>query len=392
MVQPHDVPSVETNTQGPRHMAQETTHLHRLVELAKEPSSERRRELMREVTDLFLQDPTSYSSSENKYFGDIIAQVARDVETAMRVELADRLADVPSAPGDLVRELASGEIEVANPLLKRSEALSEEDLLAIVQNKSPEHALAVSRRDSVSENLSDALVDTGNAKVMVSLVENKGARISRSTMEKVVDKSESIPALQSPLVARADLPPDMMNEMFFFVSKALKEQILERNNDLDEAELEKALAATQAQVTQSFEQQVTQASRAAAKVVENLHRLKQLNERKMMEFLSNKEMDKFTFAFAKLGDLDLKTAQRILANPDCEAVAVVAKASGFDRSTFYSIVLKCGSQDAVKPDEVDALLRLYDKVPPETAQRTMRFWRVRQKVMEDDSGQGAAVA
>jgi len=371
-------------------MASENTNLHRLVELAKEPSSERRRDLMREVTDLFLEDPEGYSPTENSQFGEILAQVAKDVETVIRAELADKLADVPSAPGNLMKDLANDDaMEVANPVLQRSESLSEDDLLDIVKSKGHDHAMAVSRREDVSENLSDALVETGNADVLVSLVENKSAQISRTTMEKVVDRSESIPALQSPLLERSDLPPEMMNEMFFFVSKAIKEQIIEKNGQLDESVIADLIAASQQQVVASLEQQTAQADRKAAKTVESLFRLKQLNERKLMEYLDNGQMDFFTFAFAKLGELDVKTARRILAHPDCEAIAVVSKATGFDRSSFSKMVLKCGRTDTIFPEALNGLLRLYDSVPPEVAQRTMRFWRVRQKVIEDDASQVA---
>ena len=372
-------------------MASTNTNLHRLVELAKEPSSERRRDLMREVTDLFLEDPNGYSSTESNQFGEILAQVAKDVEVAVRAELADKLADVPAAPGNLMKDLATDDaMEVASPVLQRSECLSEDDLLDIVKSKGRDHAMAVSRREDVSENLSDALVETGDADVMVSLVENKSASISRATMEKVVDKAESVTALQSPLVARSDLPPEMMNEMFFFVSKTIKEQILQKNGQLDEADIAAAIAAGQQQIVASLEQQAAQADRKAARTIDSLFRLKQLNERKMMEYLTNGEMDYFTFAFAKLGDLDAKTARRILAHPDCEAIAVVSKAVGFDRSSFSSMVMKCGDTNTLSPDAVNGLIRLYDSVPPEVAQRTMRFWRVRQKVIEDDSGQAVA--
>ncbi len=367
-----------------------SNHLHHLVELAKEPSSERRRELMREVTDLFLDDPTGYSENENAYFGDILSQVAKDVETALQAELAERLADVPEAPGHLIRQLVDGEIEVADPLLKRSKALSEEDLLEIVRSKGSEHAMAVSQRDEVSEDLSEALVETGNNEVMVSLVENEGAKISRQTMEKVVDRSENIPALQKPLVNRADLPPDLMNDMFFQVSNALKEKILERNESIDPEMLEQALAASQARVTEAFEQKMSTEQRRASFFVDDLVRKKALTERVMVEFLNNKEREKFLYAFAKLTDLDPRTAGRILANPDYEAMAVASKAVGFDRSTFSTLILKTGVEETRQVHEADALIRLYDKVPPEVAQRTMRFWRVRQKVMEEHADDTAA--
>ena len=44
--------------------------------LAKEPSSEGRRKLLREVTDLFLEAPDSLNIKEVAQFGDIMGQMA----------------------------------------------------------------------------------------------------------------------------------------------------------------------------------------------------------------------------------------------------------------------------------------------------------------------------
>lgn len=268
-------------------------NLQRLVDLAKEPSSERRRELMREVTDIFLEDPGGYSDSENEAFGEVLAQVARDVETAMRAELATRLADVPEAPGNLINELARGEIEVAEPLLRQSKALSEEQLMSIVQGKGATHALAVSQRDDVSEDISEALVNTGDDKVLTALVQNDQARFNRTTLEKVVDRSEALPQIQERLVNRADLPPDLMNDMFFFVGKQLKERILERNSQLDPAMLEEALNASRARVSGSLGQKFSVEQRRAAAEVNAMARKKLLNERAMMEMVNNARADHF---------------------------------------------------------------------------------------------------
>ena len=47
-----------------------------LVDLASEPSSDRRRDLLREITNVFLDKTVSYNETENWYFGDILGKVA----------------------------------------------------------------------------------------------------------------------------------------------------------------------------------------------------------------------------------------------------------------------------------------------------------------------------
>jgi len=108
-------------------------NLERLVDLATETSSERRRDLLREVTDLFLTAPDSYSDRENTYFGEIMGTIAFDLEQQIREELAQKLSSEANAPHDLIRKLAHDEIEVARPVLEQSPVLDESDLIELAE-------------------------------------------------------------------------------------------------------------------------------------------------------------------------------------------------------------------------------------------------------------------
>src|SRR5271163_4807222 len=134
------------------------TKLQDLIDLAKEPSSEKRRALMREVTDLFFANP-DHRGGELTLFDDVLTQLAGEMEEAVRVELAVRLAPTPSPPFKLVRTLAAdAAIAVAQPILEQSPALSDEDLLAVANKQGQAHLKAISRRPIVSEAVTDAIV------------------------------------------------------------------------------------------------------------------------------------------------------------------------------------------------------------------------------------------
>ena len=179
-------------------------HLRDLIDLAKEPSSERRRELLRNVTDLFLEDPEIFSGPETEHFSNIMGTVARSLEANVRADLSRRLATVAEAPRDLVAQLANDEISVATPILENSLALSEDDLLEIIKECSNAHRSAVAGRSDVNETISEALVDHGDDDVVNVLIKNNDARIGRTTIEKVVDRAASNETLQGSLVDRLD--------------------------------------------------------------------------------------------------------------------------------------------------------------------------------------------
>lgn len=354
-------------------------HLSRLLDLAKEPSSERRRDLLREVTDLFLDAPQQYSESESDHFGAIMGRVAIDMELAVRKQLAERLASVPEAPRSLITQLASDEIDVANPVLSQSLVLKDADLIALAKIKGQDHLMAISKRPQVSEAVADAVVARADDTVLETLVSNVGAKFSRSAMETVVKRAETNERLQAPVAARKDLPPDLMNEMFFFVSTSLKRYIMERMKDVDERMIDQALRATKRSIAQSSG---GPAFVSAEQFIDQKIRNRELNEHLLVKLLREKRMPEFIAGFARITGLDIPTSKRILSDRSAEAAAIACKASQFDRSTFAAIVLLIDQGRPRSAQETNELLSMYDQVPADIAQRTMRFWKVRKQTSD----------
>ena len=358
-------------------MAYSTVRLQGLIDLAQEDSSDKRRELLEEVADLFLDDSNAMNDRETGLADDILTKVAHDVEMKVRKSLAERFASVDTVPPNLVRMLASDEIEVAAPILQESRALSDRDLMDIVRENGKDHMLAVTRREEISEAVSEALVESGDDDVIVNLVRNAGAQISRGSMENLVARSESNAVLQEPLVKRGDLPADLMHDMFWFVSSQLKEYIL-TEADMDESLVAEVIEETRASLTQEIDDYDAK-MRRGLRIVLRRERERKLNEDYMVQALRQGEREVFVAAFSRLAEIDLQTADRVLSNESPEAIAVACKASQFMLSTFSSIVLLSNEGKTRKGFEVAELLELYNKVPDSAAKRAMRFWRIRKK-------------
>ena len=112
-------------------MAAPANNFAMLLDLAKEGSSEKRRELLRQITDVFLSDPPERTDRESMLFDEIIGAVAADLETQVRVELAKKVAVSNVAVHRTARRLAMDVIEVARPVIENSKSLSEADLLEV---------------------------------------------------------------------------------------------------------------------------------------------------------------------------------------------------------------------------------------------------------------------
>lgn len=354
-------------------MSENLPNLATLVELAEEPSSDKRRELLRNVTDLFFDDPDEYSASEIDLFGDVMDTISSDLETEIRKDISERMADLPNPPMEFLNKLARDEIEVASPVITRSPALDDETLIDIAENQSQDHILAMTKRPEVSEHVSASIVEHGDDTVVASLLENEGAAINRPTMETVVERAATSEVLHSPIVNRSSTPPDLLNEMFFHVSSELKQEILAKNEELDESVIDAAIDESH----EKFAAAGDETKSPAEKYIDEAEEKRELNESFLVDLLRNRHLAEFLFGFARLTGIDVKTAKRVLQDKTAETLAIACKASRFDRATFSTFVLLTDVNQHRTPDQVNALMELYTQVSIEASQRTMRFWRVR---------------
>lgn len=345
-----------------------------LIELAKEPSSHRRRELLREVTDVFFLEKID-SPSQTAAFDDILQTLATQMEEAVRIELAERFATNGDAPPGLIRMLALDTPAVAHPVLEQSPILSEQDLLDVVRTRGQAHLRAVSSRADLSERVTDAIVETADDDTLDVLARNDKAVLSRAAHEILVDRATLNPVLQEAVVDRESLPADLLNEMYFVVEGRLREKILARNTRLDPKTLEQALATSRKRLA-------AQAGALPADYVEAEAYVRSLIERgaltptDLVKMLRDGDRTRFVLALSESTGVDFNTVRRVIDRQDLDALAILCKAADFDRALFMTFtVLLLNSRHAMgRTAEYGSL---YNTLTRETACRTLRFWRVR---------------
>jgi uncharacterized protein (DUF2336 family) len=349
-----------------------------LIDLAKEPSSHKRRALLREITDLFFVNP-DHQAGEMLLFDVVLDQLAGDMEEAVRAELAERMAGAANAPSQLVRGLAADpSIVVARPILEASNVLSDADLLALAGHQGQEHLKAISRRPKVSEAVSEAIVARADDDTLGVLLGNDGAALSRRAHETVVDRAGFNAALHAAVVNRRELPIDLLNEMYFVVEAKLRAKILERNATLDPAALDAALEAGRNRVATQDGSLPSDYAEAEADVRSMVAR-KALTPKALAGMLRNRESTRFMVALAELAGIDFHTARVILERRELDALAIVCKAADFERSLFLTFAVLVLDRDADAMGRAKEYGDLYAELPKESAQRTLRFWKMRRQ-------------
>ena len=348
-----------------------------LLDLAREGSSEKRRELLRQITDVFLAHPEQRSENESVLFDEIVGAVAQDLETQVRIELS-RKVSTSTAPLRLTaRRLAMDDIAVAAPVLEKSKSLTETDILEIIDKKSQDHMLAVTKRPDIGEKVSSLLVQKGEDRVLVSLLQNSSARLDRETYQRVAERAETSAVLHAPFVRNANVPLDMLNNVYLRVELDLRREIMRKFHGVSPAELEAALEASRNHLSAAYG--ALPSDYAEAKdLVAKLDKAGSLKPAVLVQLLREERRTAFGVAFAQLVDVEFDLAQRLVDGKDLDALAMLCRGAGFDRALFVTIcIMIAGAGGGIgKTQEYGSI---YEQVPVSAAQRALRFWKVRAK-------------
>ena len=186
-------------------------------------SPDRCADMVRRITDLFIADSIRYSDDEIAVFDDVLVRLAAEIEISARALLASRLAPIPNAPPNVIRKLAlDDEADVACPVLARSERLDDATLVRCAGTKDQRHLLAIALRSSLSEAVTDILVDRGDRQVALSTAENSGARISDVGFSVLISRSHGDDRLAEIVGSRTELPPHLFLKLLATASRAVQ--------------------------------------------------------------------------------------------------------------------------------------------------------------------------
>ena len=177
-------------------------------------SSDRRTEILRRVTDLFLGSADDFNGEQVGLFDDVLAHLIRQVETSALAELGEKLAPVGNAPNGVIRSLARhDEIAVAGPVLAQPAQLTDRDLVEIAGSKGQAHLGAITERTRLAVAVTDILIQRGDTGVVRKLSRNQGATFSDRGYVTLAKRAETDQRLAENLSVRLDMPPQLLQDL-----------------------------------------------------------------------------------------------------------------------------------------------------------------------------------
>lgn len=317
--------------------AHDMSDMGRLAQLAMNPrAGASREEIYLAVASLYRIQGTGLNQRERDLMREILRRLTHDVEMAIRVALAQRLAVDVTAPHDLILLLVDDSIEVARPLILNSPLLTESDVLKLIADGDVRHQEAVAARPHIGVAVTDALAACENETVLMALVRNVTARISDTGYRMLIEKSRSLTGLQEPLVRRPDLPPQLATSMCDWVSDALKSFITTNYRMAPkavEAALSDAVQAVKSKPAAAKDAPVD----SAQKLIDKLAAGGQLKPGFLMRVLAQGQVDLFDLAFSRLLEVELTSFRAAFYKPDSRTVALSCHAVGIDRAAFTTV-------------------------------------------------------
>src|SRR5713101_40881 len=291
----------------------------------------RRVETLRRVTDLFLSGAVDYSNEQIALFDDVFQCLMHHIETSAKALLSNRLAPIDTAPPLTIRALAFDDvIEVAAPVLSRSERLDDDALIEAARNKSQAHLMAISTRRVLSDAVTDVLVLRGNDEVIHSTVNNPGAEFSEHGFTRLVDRAEGDDNLATCIGLRPTIPRHLYLKLIAKASAAVRARLEAANpplaGDVSTAVREATLRA------RSAPSAITRETAIAHALVKSLYDDGRLDEHQLAAFAEAGKFDEANAAIAALANVPVSIAENMMVESRSEGVMILAKVSGISWS------------------------------------------------------------
>lgn len=335
----------------------------------------RRVETLRRVTDLFLNNVVDYSDEHIRVFDDVFECLIEQIETSARALLADRLAPIAAAPPKIVRTLALDEvIEVAGPVLTKSERLDEATLIEIARSRGQAHLKAISLRRVLSEALTDVLVTHGNEDVVQSTVANQGAQLSEESLTDLVTRAERDDNLASCIGLRPDLPRHHYLKLVAKASLSVRKKLEAANPGLAD-EVSSVVQEAAQRVRAAAMTRQTEMARA---LVKSLHDDGRLNELQVTAFAEQGKFDETSAGLAALAGVSVETAENMMIESRTEGVMILAKIAGMSWPSVRAIIAMREKLSGGSQTDMLALRDTYEALRGSTAQQVLRFHRMQQ--------------
>ena len=301
--------------------------------LLSEPSAELRAKTVAKIAADFESehmDDRARSIAE-----DIFRFLLCDVEVRVRAALSESLKDSQIIPHDIALSLAKDVIEVAEPVLKSSQILTDDDLIEIVQSQSSASRVAIAQRESVTPGVCDALVDSEDEDAVATMVGNDGAEVSEAAFERVLDVFPESDRVKENAVQRTKLPVKLAERLVTMVSDELQTHLV-RHHELSPHIAADVILQSREKATLALLTTDSEATDVEG-LVEQLHAAGRLTPSIILRAICTGDQLFFEAAIARLADISATNVHILIFDTGSLGLRELYRKTGLAEDMFPAI-------------------------------------------------------
>ncbi len=349
-----------------------------LVGLAREKSSEKRRELMGRVADHFVEGSERYSEREIHLFGEVMAKLLERSDATSQAALSEKLSRDKNTPRDIALQLANEEISIARPMLENSPNLTSDDLMSLVGSKGTEYRVSISRRSDLNIEITDELIKHGEREVLRAISGNQSAPISDWGFGSIAEQAADDEQIQTNLASRKDMSLAAAKNVLPLLPPHAQQKLMGLLED-DTGELEALIG--QAVHDTSIKTIENKAKRIDTIKLLEQHKAGERSLDSIISYLSSQDrpMD-IAMVISRLSKIPEEQVASSLLKINGQGIVLLCKALNIGREAFHDLARMRYARLSLPSSKADELALAYEDVDVGIAQRTLRFVNVRNSV------------
>jgi uncharacterized protein (DUF2336 family) len=357
-----------------------TSVIAELEDAVRDGSPEKRRNTLRQVTDLFLHDGERLSDDQVKVFDDVLCHLVTRVEERVKAELGEKLAKLDFAPTGVIERLAWDDaITVAGPVLTNSTRIGSDTLVEIAKAKGQDHLFAISGRKDLTEAVTDVIVERGERRVIRQLAGNTTAKFSEVGYSGMVARAEADDELTEALGLRLDLPINYLRDLLQRATDAVRAKLASIAPPELQEEIRRVLSNIAAKA-RGDDGPARDFSRAEG-VVRRMKGLNELNDAAIKNFAESKKFEEVAAALALLNNsMPTEMLAKVLEGPRADLVLIPCKSAKLAWPAVEVILQHRPCKHRIDAATLKLAATDFTKLSVETAERTLRFWQLHNKI------------
>lgn len=348
--------------------------LSELEQAFRRGSPGRRVEILARIMDLFVAGANAYSPDQIEVFGEVLARLVDEIETAARAELSQWLCRATIGPPQLLRRFVLDDaIAVAQPLLSDFEALPPELLVECARTRGQGHLLAITKRKDIPEQVTDPIVERGDARVLQSVATNPGSHFSNAGFGILVDRAEGNDALAAAIGERLDLPRHHFLRLLTIASDIVRHR-LQTADPQDAGQIRKVVS----QVAQSIAAQTSADCKDYRQAIARATELRddgKLNDLQILTFAKDEQFELVIAALAVLAKLEVGQVETIFTQERSDLLLILARALGLGWPTAKMLLQLRAGTIGLSRTEVERALASFERIDRATAEKVLMLKR-----------------